>query len=604
MPKNKINLNSLPLGDLPDGGLIILSGDKVTIKDRVIIYETVENGKKVVKLYRQVDGPQQIQPAPISQQQQQGIKRSGSPLPPKPARKRNKSATNHQRQLTADQQRRQQEISAERKRTSEELKACTAERQAITELKASNANHPDIASRSALNRKRMFEVEKRARDNGILRRALNSELNLKSEYGDDWGGQEVEESMVESEQYNSFGQPYMQNHTPLFNEHNSDPNMSGYRSNYSYFPTFQGQFQQSYAGAPGFQSQPGNFFQQTESEPQYPDANTDALPNNKIHPSRLMLMNSNTAMPEQYSTEPKVLMKVTGENMVPLARSRMGNRSIEETVKSESEAPMLREPEDVLGDRNAHVNSWENLKRGYGQVKKESITISDTQLLPHEIPMSDGATAWLDANIPLKEDPTPVGQTGQLDDPILLGEDLVEQRCVRDSVAEQAHDESVIIKLGLQRYRDMDATQDMSSSQVFSVKQANAENFVVKQEPGGVDIVRAAITENQEQLVFIKQEPIAGHSTASQHNQDMTVLIKQESDDGHKIGTGGLQKENVAIKLERAEHGDSSMHAEATINGKIEGTELPRGLSPRNPALGELSVSIAGRRDENNKETE
>lgn len=46
------------------------------------------------------------------------------------------------------------------------------------------------------------------------------------------------------------------------------------------------------------------------------------------------------------------------------------------------------------------------------------------------------------------------------------------------------------------------------------------------------------------------------------------------------------------------------MHAEATINGKIEGTELPRGLSPRNPALGELSVSIAGRRDENNKETE
>ena len=45
MPKNKINLNSLPLGDLPDGGLIILSGDKVTIKDRVIIYETVENGK-------------------------------------------------------------------------------------------------------------------------------------------------------------------------------------------------------------------------------------------------------------------------------------------------------------------------------------------------------------------------------------------------------------------------------------------------------------------------------------------------------------------------------------------------------------------------------
>ena len=47
MPKNRISLHSLPLGDLPDGGLITLPGDKITIRDRVVIYETSENGKVI-----------------------------------------------------------------------------------------------------------------------------------------------------------------------------------------------------------------------------------------------------------------------------------------------------------------------------------------------------------------------------------------------------------------------------------------------------------------------------------------------------------------------------------------------------------------------------
>lgn len=45
MPQNRISLNSLPLGDVPDGGLITLPGDKITIRDGVVIYETSENGK-------------------------------------------------------------------------------------------------------------------------------------------------------------------------------------------------------------------------------------------------------------------------------------------------------------------------------------------------------------------------------------------------------------------------------------------------------------------------------------------------------------------------------------------------------------------------------
>ncbi|KAG4431393.1 hypothetical protein IFR05_013122 [Cadophora sp. M221] len=600
MPKNKINLNSLPLGDLPDGGLIILSGDKVTIRDRVIIYETVENGKKVVKLYRQVDGPQQIQPAPISEQQQQGIKRSGSPLPPKPVSKRKKSAISQRQQPTADQQRRQQEISVERKRISEELKECAAERQALKNLTANNPHHHDIASRSALNRTRMLEAEKRARDIGILRRALNSELNLKNEYGDDWG-QEVEDDMVGSQQYNSFGQPFMQSHATLFNEHGSDPNKFGYGSNYSHFPAFQDQLQQSYAGAPGFQSQPGSLFRKTVT--QYPGANTDALTENKIHPSRLTLMNSDTAVPERYSTEPKVLMKVTGENMVPLVRSRMGSRSIKKTVKPEPEAPILREKVDVSSDRNSPVNSWENLKRGYGQMKKESITISDSQLMSHETSMSDDAIAWLDANIPLKEDPAPVQQTGQVDDPIQWEEDFAEQRCVRDSAAEQAHDESVIIKLGLQRYRGVDATQVLSSSQEVSISQVHAENIVVKLEPG-VDVVHAAVAKNEEQVVFIKPESMVDHSTAPQYIEDLNVIIKKEQDTQLEIDSDIVQKENMAIKLERVEHGDRSICIEATINGKMKDTELPQRQSPNKLALGDLSVNIAGRKDENEKETE
>lgn len=98
MPKNMINLNSLPLGDLPDGGLITQPGDKVTIRDRVIIYETFEAGKRAVKLYRQEDRPQQIQPAPAPMQQQ-GIKRSGSPLLQKLEKKRNKGRNKGQPRL-------------------------------------------------------------------------------------------------------------------------------------------------------------------------------------------------------------------------------------------------------------------------------------------------------------------------------------------------------------------------------------------------------------------------------------------------------------------------------------------------------------------------
>ncbi|KAH7370459.1 hypothetical protein BKA65DRAFT_589790 [Rhexocercosporidium sp. MPI-PUGE-AT-0058] len=600
MPKNKINLNSLPLGDLPDGGLITAQGDKLTIRDRVIIHETAENGKKVVKLYRQDDGPQQIQPAPVSQQQQ-GIKRYGSPLPAKPSKKRNKSSNNNQQQITADQKRRQQEISAERKRTSEELKACAAERQAINELRASDPNHPDIGLRLALNKKRTFEVEKRARENGILRRALNSELNLKNENGGDWEGQDVEDGLMGfmgfEQPYNSFGQPYMQSHTTMFNENNSDPNMFGWGTYNSYAPGFQDQFQQSYVGAPGSQSHTQRFFQQNESPLQYQDAITDALPENKIHPSRLTLLNSNTPMPERCSTEPKVLMKVTGENMVPLARSRMGGMSIKEKLKQEPEIPMSENAqEDVPCDRDAHVNSWENLKREYGQViKKEAIPGFTPWIMPNETSRSDEATAWLDANIP-----PPVEKTRNGSDLVQLSGDMVEGLCVRDSAPEGAHDEKVIIKLGLQLYQDVDTTQVPPSESALPAEEVYAENIAVKQDP---DAVHANTAEEHELHVFIKQEPTVEHGRISQDYQDKNVIIKQEPDTQHQSATENLRKKNVDTAYERTEHEERSMPIGAPIERKKEGMEFPKERSPTERALGELSVNtVIVRREENDED--
>lgn len=45
MPQaKKTSLDSVPLGELPEGGIVTHKGDVVDVKDGVIIHETTENG--------------------------------------------------------------------------------------------------------------------------------------------------------------------------------------------------------------------------------------------------------------------------------------------------------------------------------------------------------------------------------------------------------------------------------------------------------------------------------------------------------------------------------------------------------------------------------
>ncbi|KAL2066344.1 hypothetical protein VTL71DRAFT_2415 [Oculimacula yallundae] len=568
MPKNMINLNALPLGDLPDGGLITLPGDKVTIKDRVIIHESVEGGKKVVKLYRQVDGPQTIQQvaAPI-QQGQQGVKRSGSPLPAMPEKKKkkkNKGAKQNKPPPTVDQERRRREITMERHQATTELRACATERDALDVLKASDPDYPNIDYLLGANAARKKEADRWSNRVGGLRRALNNELKLKNTVG--WETQLPDVGYNEQhpdENLGYFGQPLMQSHTTALVENSSNSNMLIYEKYDSHALGAQDPYRQSYIGEPGYQNHRQSLLQRPEDVPSYFDTSASALPGNKIHPSRLLLMNTTTAMPERQSTEPQVLMKVTGENMVPLAKSRITSRATHPIVKQEREllemGEILENVQEVPRDRDAHVTSWKSVKREHDQSTWEGSTKLYSSRLLEDASKSDEAIAWLDANIPSRNEWSDgmLGRYhGQFVD--LSRQDDAEQGYFGDPNTDSA--ESNIIKLGLQLYRDEDEGEDEGAQDGQHIHFAEdiTQTVPVKRELDGNN----PLATYQQVNIIVKDEPIAEHNGISYHYHDATRIMEQP-DYKYQVVNRELPDAISATRLDNVRDEDNMMLVEA-----------------------------------------
>lgn len=599
-----INLNTLPLGDMPDSGWITLPGDKVTIRDRVIIHETSENGKKVVKLYRQDNVPQQIQSAAQQYNGKQSKKRAASPNSNRTSRKRQISSTGAGPQLTAEQEFRRIEINKESKRIGAENNAINQEYAAIKLLMSQNPLDPEIARRTALNRSRASEINRRGRENGDRRRALKLELN--TDIGD--YGKEGQMNALGNLD-DSFNDSHATTHNSFFNEHKLGPDRFAYNgASHSFVPAIQDPYRQSYAAAPGYQNHSPSF--QTNPIP-YANANDDPLPENKIHPARLSLMNSNAQMPERYSTEPKVLMKVTGENMVPVVKSRMASRNSKAPINHERDISGRVEAQEwLLGGKTGHLNSCNAHERHFSPLRKEFLANRSLPPMQDKEFKSEEATAWLDANISLEgASASGASVLGELNRPLMhddqTNQEEMEPRRVHRSV-EQTRELKVLTLLGLQCYHDEseDTASDDEIPQAVLTPVAGEvclENTNIKEEP----IDDHALTQDQGLDASIKGELITSHSVPSRQSHVGNIIIKQESHFEYQNSITRIQKENLATKSEPEEHDKPLWLIVNSAEVVQEVVECVDKRSPRKPGLGERSVNaVVTAREEIGKEME
>ena len=359
------------------------------------------------------------------------------------------------------------EINQESTRIGLENKAVSQEYAAIKLLKDQNPLDPEIARRTALNKARASEVNRRGRENGDRRRALKLEL---SPEGVESGPEdELQELNKAFEKFDDFS---ADTHAPTCgNDHNSTSNMLGYdNTRRPSVNTAPDPYRQSYASAPGHQSHPPGF----QAGPvQCVTTTSDALPENKIHPARLSLMSSTAPIPVHYFTEPKVLMKVTGENMVPLARSRLAGRETSTTSKQENETCEPGEIQEALPRwYDSHAKNWNISKRTAPALKKEIFDDTSLPSMQDRGFKSEEAIAWLDANIPMNEaSASDTRPTPRHDDH--NHQEQTKPGCFHVSV-EQSDRLKVMTDLGLQCYHDDD--DDTASEDEISEGWPNSQH--------------------------------------------------------------------------------------------------------------------------------
>ncbi|KAK0112849.1 hypothetical protein ONS95_014574 [Cadophora gregata] len=599
MPKNMINLNSLPLGDMPDGGLTTRPGDNITIRDRVIIYETIENGKKVVKLYRQDNRPQQIQPVAQQQSEKQNRKRAATPDTDRLVRKRPKPSRGSGSQLTAEQERRRMEINTESKRLGVENAAVSQEYAAIKLLKHLNPLNPEVARRTALNKARATDINRRGKENGDRRRALKLELDPESggKREDEQKRAYLSDTKAHEKDFEYFdscsNSSRISNNTTLTNEHNSNPSIFRYNATSMDSTTaVQDRFRQSYASAPGCPTHPSSF--QTKLI-EYATPNRTALPENKIHPARLSLMKSDFQTPVYTSTEPKVLMKVTGENMVPIARPRIADRQAKVPLKHEAGAP---KSETIHEGASSHIDQYvksQEPHRDAPPIGQQSLVISS--LLDEQIERfnPDDAVAWLDANISLKgESSFDTNVLAQVHGLPASGRQTIQEvlkpRCVETRSTEQAHGINIITKLGLQPYYGGEEFAydcgNFKLSPSPNVPNIHPNDIKIKKEA----IDPHASEEDRDVYVPIQRDLILGYDRELEESHGGNMAIKQEPHPEHQHAATRIQIENVAIKMEP----DEDEEALSCIGAYVEPKKVAEYIdapSPRRQVLGERSIN-------------
>ncbi|XMA10477.1 hypothetical protein WAI453_003268 [Rhynchosporium graminicola] len=612
MPKNTINLNALPLGDLPQGGLSTLPGDKVTIKDRIIIHESAENGLKVVKLYRQDNGPQMIQQLPVPALHfQQVAKRSASPLPENPAKRKKKGWIDPKSQLTTDQDRRLREIAVERQLAAEELKACSAEKKQLEKLRAGMPTDPEVDRRVKANIVRKKEAERNSNRIGSTRRALMDGLNAKSGKPNDMTHHERSMHHAEYEagiqlldKRLHLAQRFLRSHSMVKVEHNSNSNMLSCESFKPVGLDIVDPYRQSYTGAPGFQDHRQNLLQQLEDIPSYFDTSVSTFPDSKIHPARLSLMNTTTAaMPELQSTEPQVLMKVTGENVVPLARSRMtGTTSV--IMKHEDETMEAREIlEYTSSDKDSHVKIWEKVGREIDQDKPEGHNRFYSPILLGEASKSKEAIAWLDANIPLND------YSGLSRRKLVDNEDRCDEVSGTYDVNQVGFQgpfsepvQSNLVRLGLQHY------QDDEEDSAVNVHQDHFASTSTNNMPIQEDQPHDCFFAQHQEIDVIEREPRDRYAFTSDQgmnglkkqvpNLDMSVAVQQRYNrittvNHNEYSPASRESKDERLTMTTDEKQDKSKHVTSALSLYQEPMDLLHDLhTGKRPIFGERSINI------------
>lgn len=470
------------------------------------------------------------------------------------------------------------EINQESTRIGLENKAVSQEYAAIKLLKDQNPLDPEIARRTALNKARASEINRCGRENGDRRRALK--LELSPEGADNGPEDEIQELNKAVENFDDF---FADTHAPTYdNDHGSIPNMLGCDdTRRSSINTVPDPYRQSYASAPGYQSHSPSF----QAGPvQSATTISDALPENKIHPARLSLMNSNAPIPVHYFTEPKVLMKVTGENMVPLARSRLAGRETKTTSKQEQDTSEPEEIQEVLPSwYDSYAKKRNTRNRTSPALKKEIFDNTSLPSMQDKGFKSEEAIAWLDANIPLKEAsvsdtrfPGEFNMSPRHDD--YNYQEQTKPGCFHVPM-EQSDRLKVMTDLGLQCYHD-DDDDTASEGEISEAGRIPSTAGVclgqvdIKQELNGTIDLEPDTGSHPR----IKRETITEYSQPSEQSRFDNIVIKQDPSSEHQHAASRMQNEDMAIS-ERQPNPHDHSKTDLEQNPSLKNTMRSTGMS-------------------------